>query len=93
MSQENLALARKIFDGWSQGDFSVGADLRAPDFEWQQHAEAVEPGARRGEGVGQSLRNIFEIWDDFRVEPEEFLDGGDSVVVVGRSLATARGSG
>jgi hypothetical protein len=32
-----------------------------PDFEWQQHAEAVEPGSRRGDAVGDSVRKIFEI--------------------------------
>jgi ketosteroid isomerase-like protein len=93
MSEENVKLVHSVLDGWSHGDFSVGADLLAPDFEWRQHAEAVEPGARRGVDIGGSLRRIFEIYQDFRVEPEEFLDAGEQVVVVSRVRATARGSG
>jgi ketosteroid isomerase-like protein len=93
MSEENVALVRRIYDGWSRGDFSAGADLIAPDFEWQQHAEAVEPGARRGDAVGASLRNIFEIYENFRVEPEEFIDAGQRVVVVARVSATERRTG
>jgi uncharacterized protein len=93
MSQENVEIVRRIFDGWSRGDFSVGADLVTPDFECQQHAEAVEPGSRRGDAVGDSMRKIFEIYSDFRVEAEEFIDAGERVLVVARSRAVARGSG
>ncbi len=93
MSQENVEIVRSVLDGWSRGDFSVGAGLLAPDFEWQQHAEAVEPGARHGVEIGSSLKRVFEIYQDFRVEPKEFVDAGARVVVVSRVRATARGSG
>jgi ketosteroid isomerase-like protein len=93
MSQENVELVRRVFDGWSRGDFSVGAELIASDFEWQQHAEAVEPGSRSGDAVGDSLRKIFEIYEGFRVEPAEFIDAGDKVVVVARVRATAKRMG
>jgi uncharacterized protein len=93
MSQENVELVRRIYDRWSRGDFSVGTDLMAPDFEWQQYAEAVEPGSHRGAAVGGALEKIFEVYGDFRIEPEEVLDAGDKVVVLGRSRGTARGSG
>jgi ketosteroid isomerase-like protein len=93
MSRENVELVRRVFDGWSRGDFSVGADLIAPDFEWQQHREAVEPGSRSGAAVGDSLRKIFEIYESFQVEPEEFIDAGDKVVVVAHVHATAKRMG
>ena len=56
----------------------------------EQPAEAVEAGSRRGAEVGQSLRNLFEIWDDYRVEADEFVDAGDQVVVTGRAKGTAK---
>jgi ketosteroid isomerase-like protein len=93
MSRENVELVRRVFDGWSRGDFSVGAGLIAPDFEWQQHPEAMEPGSRSGDTVGDSLRKIFEIYEGFRVEPEEFIEAGDKVVVVARVRATAKRMG
>ena len=93
MSQENVELVRRIFEGWSRGDFSVGADLLAPEFEWQQHAEAVEPGVRRSDEVGNSLRNIFEIYENFRVEPDDFVDAGEKVVVTARVSGTERRTG
>jgi uncharacterized protein len=93
MSEENVEIVRRIFDGWSRGDFSVGAELLAPNFEWQQHAEAVEPGTRRGGQVGNSLRTIFEIYENFRVQAEDFIDAGEKVVVAARVSATERRTG
>jgi ketosteroid isomerase-like protein len=76
-----------------RGDFGVGADQLARDFEWHQFSEAVEPGTRRGAGVGDALRKIFEVYEGFRFEAREFIDAGDKVVVIGRARGTARGSG
>ena len=90
MSQENVEVVRTVLEGWSRGDFSVGAELLAPDFEWRQHEEAVEPGARRGVDIGGSLKRIFEIYQDFRVEPEEFVDAGGERVSRRRSRSRDR---
>jgi len=92
MSQENVELVRAVHDGWARGDFRAGTDLLSADFSWEQPAEAVEAGSRRGAEVGQSLRNLFEIWDDYRVEADEFVDAGDQVVVTGRAKGTAKAS-
>jgi ketosteroid isomerase-like protein len=93
MSQENVEIVRRIYDGWSRGDFSVGTNLMAPDFEWHQHAEAVEPGSHRGAAIGGAITKIFEVYEDFRVGPEEYSDAGDQVVVTARVQATGKGSG
>ena len=93
MSQENVELVRRIHEGWARGDFRVGADRLAPGFEWHQFPQAVEPGTRRGAEVGEALRSVFDIYRDVRVEAHEFIDAGDQVVVIGRTRATARGSG
>ncbi len=90
MSQENVELVKVIHDGWSQGDFSVGAEHLTADFRWQQHAEAVEPGSRSGAAIGDTFRNIFAVYDDYRIEPGEFIDAGDKVVVAVRIRATAK---
>jgi ketosteroid isomerase-like protein len=93
MSQENVEIVRRIDDGWSRGDFSVGTNLMTSDFEWHQHAEAVEPGSHRGAAIGGAITKIFEVYEDFRVGPEEYIDAGDQVVVTARVQATGKGSG
>jgi ketosteroid isomerase-like protein len=92
MSHENVELVREFYAGWARGDFSVGADLSSPDYEYQQLASSVEPGLRRGAGVGRALRGIFDVYDKVRIEAEEYIDAGDSVVVVARMFGTARES-
>ena len=92
MSQENVDLVREVHDGWARGDFGIGADRLALDFEWHQFPQAVEPGTRRGEEVGGALRKIFDVYENVRVEATEFVDAGDKVVVIGRTRGTAKGS-
>jgi len=93
MSHEAAELVRAVFRGWARGDFRAGSDLLAADFEWKQRPDAVEPGSHRGAAVGTALRQVFEVWENYRIEAEEYVDAGDRVVVVGRARGTARGSG
>jgi ketosteroid isomerase-like protein len=92
MSRQNVELVRVVHEGWARGDFGVGADLLSADFSWEQHADAVEAGSRRGAEVGRSLRNIFDVYDEYRIEADEFIDAGDQVVVAGRARGIAKTS-
>jgi ketosteroid isomerase-like protein len=72
-------------------------------------AELVDPdvvfhGTVGGLGEGQvahgvqQIRQVFEeddleAWDERRIEPEEFIDAGDQVVVLQREYRRGRGSG
>ena len=93
MSRENVELVRTVYEGWARGGFRAGSDVFAPDFEWKQRPDAVEPGSRRGAAIGTALRRIFEVWEDYRIEAEEYIDAANGVVVVGRARGTARRSG
>src|ERR1700730_6686501 len=93
MSERNVALVRELYYGWARGNFSAGAELLAPDFEWVQLAGALELGSHRGEQVADALRRIFAMWAEFSVRPEELIDAGEKVVVVARWRGTDRGSG
>ena len=89
-----MAVVRAVYDCWARGDFRTSADKFAPDFEWVQLRAVVEPGSHRGpEARDRAMRSIFEVWENFRIEPEEYIDAGDRVIVVARSHGTARGSG
>jgi hypothetical protein len=93
VSQENVEVVRAVYDCWSRGDFRATANKVAPEFEWKQLHGVVEPGSHVGADANRALRSIFEVYEDLRVEAEEYVDAGDTIVVVARAHGTARGSG
>jgi len=92
VSQENVEVVRAVYDCWRRGDFRATANKVAPDFEWKQVHGVVEPGSHVGADANRALRSIFEVYEDLRVEAEEYVDAGDTIVVVARAHGTARGS-
>jgi ketosteroid isomerase-like protein len=68
--------------------FDEGVEVRIPD--------AYPEGAQvfRGrEGLKRWVASTKEIWDEWRFEPERFLDAGDQVVALVRVLARGGSSG
>jgi ketosteroid isomerase-like protein len=102
MSQENVEIVRRLYSfsvdaaGIVRGDFDeVFLDYSHPD------VEVVPPSiypdtdvAYRGpEGVRRWFRQIDEVWDDWRFEPERFFDAGNRVVVFVRVSGTGKHGG
>jgi ketosteroid isomerase-like protein len=84
MSQENVELVRTIYRLWSSGE-SAGHLIDA-DLEYVNPPNAVESGTRKGRAV---LGKVREVYPNFRVEPERFVEVGDDVVVIGTARGTA----
>jgi uncharacterized protein len=91
-----VEIVKRSYVAFARGDLDgVVADLH-PDIEWQQAQGLPHGGVYHG--VDAVRRNIFEPldaewWAEFAAEPSEFLDAGDDVVVLGRYLGTAKGTG
>jgi ketosteroid isomerase-like protein len=88
MSQENVEIVRAIYDAWREGSSARG--FMDPQIEYVNPPDAVEPGTRRG---ADSFARIRDAYDDVRIEPEEFIDAGDDVVVLATVHAVGRSSG
>ena len=89
MSAQNLALVRRIYEAWDR-DRSA-RDFIAEDVEYVNPSYAVEPGTRVGRKSFVAVRDIYE---DFKIRVEHFIDAGDEdVVVLARYTASGRGSG
>ena len=94
MSQENVELVRAACE-WANRtrDFDIG-DLIHPDFEWHTRQDLPDAGARKGnEGVVRLRAEWVEAFEDFRINVEDWIDGGDQVVTVSRLRGRIRGTG
>jgi ketosteroid isomerase-like protein len=94
VSEENIAIVRRCFEGWNRQDTSVVEALSHPDVEIDLSARSLNPDVYRGHsGVERLISEVLEIWEEFAFEPEEFVDAGDRVVVIVRARGRGKGSG
>jgi ketosteroid isomerase-like protein len=92
----NLELVQRSYEAFARDDLdAVLADMH-PEIEWHQAQGLPHGGFYRG--VDEVRRNIFdpldeEWWDEFTAEPDEFLDAGSEIVVLGRYRGVAKQTG
>ena len=94
MSAENVELARRLIEAANRRDFEAIAEGMDPLIEWNDQREL--PGATSHHGVEAVLRHlraVFEDMADFRVEPQQFVEAGDYVVISIRVSAKGLVSG
>jgi ketosteroid isomerase-like protein len=85
MSQENVEVLRRIYEGWAKGDFRSSADnaVYDPDLVWVLSDEFPNPGEHRGlAAASEGFREWLRAWSHWRIAAEEFLERGDQVVVL-----------
>ena len=94
MSQENVEVVRGFYVAWSRDEFPGPTELMDPEIEYVNPARAVEPGTRRGlAAFSRAVEKVFEGWETWHMEPEQFRAVGDQVAVVVQYRARGRGSG
>ena len=92
MSQDNVEVVRQAHDAFNRRDVERLVSLSDPDCEWLPFRAQLEGITYRGhEGVRRFVADMDEDWTEFRIEPLEFREVSDQVVVTGR--VTGRGSG
>jgi uncharacterized protein len=94
MSQENVEVVQRVLAAWRRYEERSVFGLFDPDVVLDATRREMNPKTYVGmDGLRHMLADRDEIWDDFRTEPDEFVDGGDRVVVTGRWIGRGRGSG
>jgi ketosteroid isomerase-like protein len=83
MSQENVEIVRRVTERFNSGEPSW--DLVDPEIEWVVEPPAWVAGTYRGhDGVRTLLSRLEEVFERVRMEVDQYLDGGDVVVTLGR---------
>jgi ketosteroid isomerase-like protein len=92
MSQENVEIVKAWYDAFNREDWDAMMKDAAPGFELDL-SRAVGPW-RGVFGLDQSRRVLGEFnetWESARLEPHEFIEAGDLVVVPGTLHVKGRG--
>jgi uncharacterized protein len=99
MSQENVEIVRRGYEAVNRWGINPAArspeipPLLHPEVEFHSYAGAPEAGVYRGrEAVIDYHVRVFGEFESIRIEVEELLPAGDSVVIVSRQHTVPRGS-
>jgi ketosteroid isomerase-like protein len=96
VSQENVEIVREAFEAFQAGELEKRAHLFDPEVELHGTVGGLQEG-QMARGLSQIDETFeaedLEAWEERRLEPEEFIDAGDSVVVLLHEYRRGRGSG
>ena len=97
MSQANVDLIRGLYDAFAAGDIAGVLGRMSPDIVWNEAENfpyADNSPYRGPEGVLNGVfARIGAEWDGFAAIPEGMIDGGDTVIALGRYRGTYRATG
>jgi ketosteroid isomerase-like protein len=94
MPQDNLELARRVFDAGRGGDVEAVLSACHPEIELHLRGPVGEPVHYKGhEGVRQMLRDMAASWQSVESIGEDFREVGGRIVVLGRQRNVGRASG
>ena len=80
----NVDTARAAYEAFGSGDMATLAGYFAEDAEWQTSDELPDGGTSKGrDAILENFGRIPQYWSEFSVTPEDFIDGGDKIVVQG----------
>jgi ketosteroid isomerase-like protein len=88
----NIDTARSAYEAFGRGDLAALKEMMAEDGTWLTSDELPLGGETHGrdEIIG-NFAQIPNHWSTFKVEPEEFIDAGDWVVIRGTQQAGHNG--
>ena len=92
MSQENVEIVKARYDAYNREDWDAFFKDQAPGFELD-FSRAVGPwrGVFGLDQIRRMVGEFRETWESARVEPHEFIEAGDLVVVPGTQHVKGRG--
>ena len=92
--EEDVERLRGAYQAFNEGGVEAFLERLAPDFHVRDRPSSPDRQTRYGrEGIIQLFDSYMEAFDALRLEPEEFIDVGDQIVVSLRQTVRGKGSG
>ena len=97
MSQENIAVIRDMYESFSRGDVTSVLGQMHQHIEWREAENFIYADRNPYRGPQAVLEGVFmrlaSEWADFKVMPEDWLDAGNHIVVLGTYSGRHKESG
>jgi ketosteroid isomerase-like protein len=98
MSQKNVEAVKRGYELYAAGDLASVADLFSPTAELADGGGLGVAGTAVStllgpEGFLRSASESTEVFADFHVETDDFIEAGDAVIAVVRIFGTGKVSG
>ena len=91
----NINVIKKLYQAFSEGDLDSILNIIHPDVEWVE-SEGIPYGGKfigRDAVVKGVFAKIGAEWDDFQAHTEEFINAGDTIIVLGYDSGTYKATG
>ena len=95
MSEENIAVAREVYDAFGRGDVPGVLGKFADDIQWYEAEGMPYGGLHTGpQAIAENVfARVVQDVEGFAVTPEEFYAAGDEVVAIVRYTGRGAESG
>jgi ketosteroid isomerase-like protein len=94
VSQDDVETLRGAYRAFNEGGVEAILERLSPHFQVRDRDSSPDRETRHGkEGIKQLFDSYMEAFDALRLEPEEFIDAGDQIVVSLHQLVRGKGSG
>ena len=90
---EQMKIAREAWRAWQSNDREASLAVLDEEVEWHRSGDEPEVSTLHGpKEVARMWREWVGSFDDFRIEPLEFIDAGERIVVPFRMRGRMPGS-
>lgn len=92
----NVDTVKQGYEAFGRGDLDGAVESFAEDVRWEnpEASQIPNPGVTEGrDAVKQFFAEVPNHWESFSITPDEFIDGGDTVVVLSHGEAKGKETG
>jgi len=93
MSQANVDKTREYMEAYNRRDFDAAVASFHPEVDWVLPAMQESDSCKGPEEIKRFWEGLDETFEEFQLEPVEFVDAGDKVAVRLRYYGRGKGSG